>query len=74
MLCYRDRSFCAAYASGECINHQCPRALTDSEIAQAYRWWATFDAVGEPPIAFLDMSKGCPDKRTPEDAARRVGV
>lgn len=56
MLCYR--SFCSAYPT-RCSNDECDRAFTASEAARAAKWWGGEGA----PVAYMDMSTGCPDFR-----------
>lgn len=53
MICFRDMAFCSA----PCSNHACPRKLTERLMLQAREWWGGPDA----PIAWADMSEGCPD-------------
>ena len=38
MMCYKDKWFCTFYK--ECISgDNCDRALTDTEIEKAIKWW-----------------------------------
>ena len=57
---YLDKTFCSAY-NVDCRNGRCHRAMTPSVYADivhdAVQWWD-----GEPPIAYMDMSKDCKDK------------
>ena len=39
MMCYKDITFCYQYSNGYCINHNCPRALTETEKILARDWW-----------------------------------
>ncbi len=55
MICYRDMTFCTAV----CNTLSCPRKFTDEQRRRAREWWA--DMPGEAPIAFADMSPGCPN-------------
>lgn len=64
MICYRDMTFCSAYPS-TCTTRDCHRAFTSEDKQMADKWWEGMK--GEAPIAFADLSEGCPDKQTREE-------
>lgn len=53
MICYKDKTFCAA----DCMTLDCHRQFTPAEAEQARAWWGG----DNPPVAFADFSLGCPD-------------
>lgn len=59
MLCFKDMSFCGS----DCTREDCRRHFGADDKAAAKKWWR--DMPGEPPVAFVDFSKDCPDY-TPE--------
>lgn len=69
MLCYRDRAFCSAYPR-RCSNDTCDRAFTAAESARAAKWWHGDGA----PVAYMDMSPGCPDFIAAQSPKERVGA
>jgi hypothetical protein len=59
MLCYKDRTYCAA----SCANHECDRQFTQADRDQATKWWGGPDF----PVALCDFSAGCSDYQ-PKDS------
>ena len=55
MICYKDMAFCSA----ECSNMECYRKFNDEQRLAVELWWS--GRSGDPPIAWADFSKLCPD-------------
>lgn len=63
MICYKDMAFCSS--SAECANTECPRNLTEQEMANARKWWS--ECQGALPIDIADLKTdtcGYRDKNT----------
>ncbi len=64
MICYRDMTFCTAYAEGKCINSDCHRAFDALDLSMAKKWWGglaggDMSLSGPPPIAWSDFWDRC---------------
>lgn len=55
MICFRDRSYCAA--GDKCQTTPCGRRFTAEDAADAERWWGGPGA----PVAYADFETRCED-------------
>lgn len=53
MLCFKDKTFCAA----KCSNMECHRQFTKEDAKAAREWWS--HDPGKAPVAFSDFSEHC---------------
>jgi len=62
MLCFKDKSFCAART---CLNYGCGRNFSPSMQYEAKQWWGSDDA----PVAFYPFrgTKECPGYVGPDE-------
>jgi hypothetical protein len=52
-------SFCSAF-DNTCANAKCRRAVTPAVQEAANAWWGGWSKTPAP-IAYMNLSKGCPD-------------
>lgn len=59
MICFRDMTFCGS----DCTNTACYRHFGEDDRQAARKWWS--HDPDRAPIAFGDLSKGCPEYQSP---------